>query len=109
MELLKALGVAYITFSTIMFTLFLIGLIRNLRKVLSNEEKVKKGTDVLSKMRLVYIEQVGDAVYMYDKLTNNFLLQATSKDELWNKAKEQYPNLKFFETTKEADFSKDTE
>jgi hypothetical protein len=46
---------------------------------------------------------------MYDKLTNNFLLQATTKDELWSKAKEQYPNLKLFETTKEADFSKDTE
>jgi hypothetical protein len=109
METLKALGVAYITFSTIMFTLFLIGLIRNLRKVLADQQDVKKGADVLNKMRLVYVEQVGDAVYMYDKLTNNFLLQATTKDELWNKAKEQYPNLKFFETTKEADFSKDVE
>lgn len=108
MELLKALGVAYITFSTIMFTLFLVRLIRNLRKELSKEQS-KKSADVLSKMRLVYIEQVGDAVYMYDKLTNNFLLQATTKDELWTKANEQYPNLKFFETTKEADFSKDVE
>jgi hypothetical protein len=109
MELLKTLGVAYITISTVCFTLFLIGLIRNLRKVLSDEQNGKKSTDVLSKMRLVYIEQVGNAVYMYDKLTNNFLLQATTKDELWTKAKEQYPNLKLFETTKEADFSKDTE
>lgn len=107
MEILKALGLAYMTISTICFTLFLIGLIRNLRKVLSNEQDVKKGADVLNKMRLVYVEQVGDAVYMYDKLTNNFLLQATTKDELWIKASEQYPNLKFFETTKEADFSKD--
>jgi hypothetical protein len=107
MEILKALGLAYMTISTICFTLFLIGLIRNLQKVLSNEQDVKKGADVLNKMRLVYVEQVGDAVYMYDKLTNNFLLQATTKDELWTKANEQYPNLKFFETTKEADFSKD--
>ena len=109
MELLKTLGVAYVTISTICFTLFLIGLFRNLRKVLSSEEQVKKGTNVLSKMRLVYVEQVGDAVYMYDKLTNNFLLQATSKEELWSKAETQFPNLRFFETTKEADFSKDTE
>ena len=106
MEILKALGLAYMTISTVCFTLFLIGLIRNLRKELSKEQS-KKSADVLSKMRLVYIEQVGDAVYMYDKLTNNFLLQATTKDELWTKANEQYPNLKFFETTKEADFSKD--
>jgi hypothetical protein len=109
MELLKTLVLAYITISTVCFTLFLIRLVRNLQKVLSDEQDGKKSTDVLSKMRLVYIEQVGDAVYMYDKLTNNFLLQATTKDELWSKAKEQYPNLKLFETTKEADFSKDTE
>lgn len=107
MELLKALGLAYMTISTVCFTLFLIGLIRNLRKALSSDDKIKNGTDVLSKMRLVYIEQVGDAVYMYDKLTNNFLLQASSKEELWTKAEAQFPNLKFFETTKEADFSKD--
>jgi hypothetical protein len=83
----------------------MIRLFKNIREVLSD----KKSTEVLNTMRLVYIEQVGDAVYMYDKLTNNFLLQATTKDELWNKAKEQYPNLRFFETTKEADFSKDTQ
>lgn len=106
MELLKALGIAYITISTVLFTIFLVGLIRNLKKELV-EVQSKKGSDVLSKMRIVYIEQVGDAVYMYDKLTNNFLLQATSKEELWTKAETQFPNLKFFETTKEADFSKD--
>ena len=109
MELLKTVGVAYITISTVCFTLFLLGLIRNLRKVLSDEPDDKKSPDVLSKMRLVYIEQVGGAVYMYDVLTNNFLLQATTKDELWTKAKEQYPNLKFLEATKDANFSKDAE
>jgi hypothetical protein len=105
MEFLKALGIAYVTISTIAFTIFMVRLFRNLREVLSD----KKGTEVLNTMRLVYIEQVGDAVYMYDKLTNNFLLQATTEEELWTKAKEQFPNLKFFETTKEADFSKDTQ
>lgn len=109
MELLKALGIAYITLSTVMFTLFLIRLIRNIQKELSNKDEVKKGAAVLDKMRIVYIEQVGGAVYMYDKLTNSFLLQATTEEELWSKAKEQFPNLKFFETTKEADFSKDIE
>jgi hypothetical protein len=103
MEFLKALGMVYVTISTIAFTIFMIRLFKNIREVLSD----KKSTEVLNTMRLVYIEQVGDAVYMYDKLTNNFLLQATTKDELWHKAKEQYPNLRFFETTKEADFSKD--
>jgi hypothetical protein len=108
MELLKALGIAYVTLSTVMFTLFLIGLIRNIRKELFNNEEAK-GRAVLDKMRIVYIEQVGDAVYMYDKLTNSFLLQASNKEELWAKAETEYPNLKFFETTKEADFSKDVQ
>jgi hypothetical protein len=106
MELLKTLGVAYVTISTVLFTLFLLGLIRNLRKELS-KEKSKNSSDILSKMRLVYIEQVGGAVYMYDKLTNSFMLQAATKEELWTKAETEYPNLKFFETTKEADFAKD--
>ena len=109
MEFLKALGLVYVTLSTVMFTIFLIRLIRNIRAVLSGKDDSLKGTAVLDKMRLVYIEQVGGAVYMYDKLTNNFLLQATTEEELWTKAKEQFPNLKFFETTKEADFSKDTQ
>ena len=109
MEILKALVVAYVTISTVCFTLFLIGLLRNIRKELSGNNEIKKGTEVLNKMRIVYIEQIGDAVYMYDKLTNNFLLQASSEEELWTKAESQYPGLKFFTTTKEADFSKDTE
>jgi hypothetical protein len=106
MELLKALGVAYITISTVCFTLFLLGLIRNVRKELS-KEKSKNSSNILSKMRLVYIEQVGDAVYMYDKLTNSFMLQAATKEELWTRAETEYPGLKLFETTKEADFAKD--
>jgi hypothetical protein len=44
---------------------------------------------------------------MYDKLTNGFMLQAATKEELWTKAETEYPGLKLFETTKEADFSKD--
>jgi hypothetical protein len=106
MELLKALGVAYITISTVCFTLFLLGLIRNVRKELS-KDKSKNSSNILSKMRLVYIEQVGDAVYMYDKLTNSFMLQAATKEELWTRAETEYPGLKLFETTKEADFAKD--
>lgn len=105
MDIIQALITAYVTVSTICFTLFLLGLIRNIRNVLDE----KKGTDVLNKMRIVYIEQVGGAVYMYDKLTNSFLLQAPTEAELWTKAETQYPGLKFFTTTKEADFSKDEE
>lgn len=107
MEILHNLVMVYVTIGTICFTLFLIGLIRNIRKELSINKDVKKAKAILSKVRLVYVEQVGSAVYMYDKITNSFLLQATTQDELWAKAKEQFPNLSFFETTKEADLSKD--
>jgi hypothetical protein len=106
MELLKTLGIAYITICTVLFTIFLINLIKNLRKEIS-KEKSKRGSDILNKMRLVYVEQVGDAVHMYDTLTDSFMLQATTKEELWILAETAYPGLKFFETTKEVDFSKD--
>jgi hypothetical protein len=106
MELLKALGVAYVTISTVLFTIFMIRLLQNLRRELS-KEKSKNSSNILSKMRLVYIEQVDGAVYMYDKLTNSFMLQAATKEELWTKAETEYPELKLFETTKEADFAKD--
>ena len=106
MELLKALGTAYVTISTVLFTIFMIRLLQNLRRELS-KDKSKNSSGILSKMRLVYIEQVDGAVYMYDKLTNGFMLQAATKEELWTKAETEYPGLKLFETTKEADFSKD--
>jgi hypothetical protein len=105
MELLKALGVAYITFSTIMFTLFLFGLVRSLRKAFSNKEKTV--SKIADQIRLVYVEQIGGAVYMYDKLTNNFLLQAATEEELWSKAKIEYPQIQFFTTTKDADITED--
>lgn len=107
MEILKALGVAYIAFSTILFTIFLLRFIGNIRKELTGK-KNNKDTAILDKIQLVYVEQIDGAVYMYDKMTNNFLLQASTEDELWVKANEQFPKLKFFKTTKEADFSKDT-
>lgn len=103
MELLKALGVAYMTVSTVCFTLFLIGLFRNVRKELSNKETAKEVSKIADRIRLVYVEQVGGAVYMYDKLTNSFLLQATTEEELWAKAEAEFPQIRFFTTTKDED------
>ncbi len=107
MELLKALGVAYVTISTVCFTLFLIGLFRNIRKELSGKSAESNSSEILSKMRLVYVEEVCGMYHLYDKINNSFIAQGYTEDEMWTKAEEQYPNLKFFETTKEADFAKD--
>lgn len=97
MEILKAFGIVYITISTVCFTLFLIGIIRSIRKFVAQE---KQSTLVDEKIKFVYIEQVDDVVYMYDKLTDSFLLLAPTRDELWAKAEQQFPNLKLFDATK---------
>ena len=107
MEILKAFGMVYITISTVCFTLFLIGLVRTLRKAFSAKDSVSNGVKVADRIRLIYVEQVGGAVYMYDKVTDNFLLQAASEEELWTKARAEFPQIQFVTTTKEADFAKD--
>jgi len=103
MEILKALGIAYMTISTVCFTLFLIGLVRTLRKAFSAKDSVSNGVKVADRIRLIYVEQVGGAVYMYDKLTDNFLLQAASEEELWTKAQAEFPQIQFVTTTKDSD------
>ena len=103
MEILKALGIAYMTISTVCFTLFLIGLVRSLRKAFAVKDSVSNGIKVADRIRLIYVEQVGDAVYMYDKVTDNFLLQAASEEELWTKAQLEFPQVHFVTTTKDSD------
>jgi hypothetical protein len=101
MEILKAFGMVYITISTVCFTLFLIGLVRNVRKALAPKEET--ALKISDRIRLVYLEQVDGAVYMYDKLTDSFVLQADTEEELWAKAQAEFPQIRFFTTTKDAE------
>jgi len=88
MDIIRALITAYVTISTICFTLFLIGLIRNLRKELG----VEKGIETVKKtMKLVYIEQVDGMYHMYDIVTHTFICQAPTEKELWDIAQAKFP------------------
>jgi hypothetical protein len=88
MEILKALFTAYITIGTVFFTMFLFNFVRNVRAELS----IRKGSKIIkSTVQIVYVEQVDNMYYMYDKISRGFICQANSEQELWNIAKAKYP------------------
>lgn len=95
MELLKAIWAVY-TFLCVGFTtFFLIGLIRNLRKAFNEkatEELVEKVKDHL---KVVYKEQVGDVHYLYEKVSNQFIAQGATEDEMWANAHLTCPSQEF--------------
>ena len=92
MELLKAIWTVY-TFLCVGFTtFFLIGLARSLRTALKTEKTVK---DIKQSIKLVYIEKANDICYMYDGLTNSFITQAATEDEMWRNAKLRFPDKEF--------------
>lgn len=95
MQFLHTLLQVYIIISVTFTTFFLIGLIRNLRKVLKKEETVEAFEKVKNQIKLVYLEQVGDAYYLYDKATNNFIAQGVTEDEMWTNAALTFPNKEF--------------
>ena len=98
MNILNALFTAYVTVSTICFTVFLVGLIRNIRK----EIDIVKGVDTVKKtMKLVYVEQVAGMFHMYDIATNSFICQAYTEEELWEIAKNKFPDLKVISLDKD--------
>jgi hypothetical protein len=88
MDIIQALITAYVTISTICFTLFLIGLIRNIRKELSVEKGI---ATVKQTMKLVYVEQVNGMYHMYDTLNHTFICQAATEKELWDIAESKFP------------------
>lgn len=98
MEILKAIWVLYTTISVIFTTIFLWGLITNVRK----ELQLKEDIDTVKKsIKIVYIEQVGNVYFMYDKITQRFICQAESELEVLKKAESMFPGFKVLTTTKE--------
>jgi uncharacterized membrane protein len=98
MEILKAIWTVYSIISVVFTTFFLIGLITNVRKELNLTRNIET---VKNSIKIVYIEEVGSAYFMYDKLTQRFICQASSESEALQKAESMFPGFKVLTTTKE--------
>jgi hypothetical protein len=92
MSFLYNILLVYGIICTIATTIFLVGLLRHLRKELTKTTTVENLTNAI---KLVYVERVDDINYLYDGLTHTFITQAPTEDELWANARLQYPNKEF--------------
>jgi len=84
-------------------TVFLINLIRNIRRELNLIEDVQKFKQTA---KLVYVEQVDGMYRMHDKFTHHYICQASSEKELWETANAMFPNVKVMSTTVNSEVKK---
>ena len=87
MQILLNILIAYGVISIIFTTIFLIGLVRNIRKELNIVNGAKEAAE---KLKIVYVEHDDSMYRMYDKTNNNFICQAKDELELWNLAKSRF-------------------
>lgn len=91
MQILTNILIAYGVISMIFTTVFLVGLIRNIRKEIQLIEDVDRFKKTV---KLVYVEHVDGYSYMYDRITNRFICQAESDEAVLARAKELFPEHK---------------
>jgi hypothetical protein len=84
-------------------TIFLINLIRNIRREINIIEDVQQ---FKQNAKLVYVEQVDGMYRMHDKFTHHYICQASSEKEMWATADSMFPNVKIMSTTIEAEVTK---
>ena len=103
MQFLTNILIAYGVVSMIFTTIFLIGLVRNIRREIDLIEDVSRFKKTV---KLVYVEQVDGMFRMHDKFTHHYICQASSEKELWETADAMFPNVKVMSTTIEAEVKK---
>jgi hypothetical protein len=91
MQILTNILIAYGVACMIFTTIFLIGLVRNIRKEIDLIEEVDKFKKTV---KLVYVEQVDGMFRMHDKFTHHYICQAPTEKELWDLAKQKLPDTK---------------
>ena len=96
MNILIAYGVVSMIFTTI----FLVGLVRNIRNEIKLIEDVK---NFKKTVKLVYVEQVDGMFRMHDKFTHHYICQAATEKELWAIADAKFPNVKVMSTSIETE------
>jgi hypothetical protein len=103
MQILLNILIAYGVISMIFTTIFLVGLIRNIRKEINLIEDVEKFKKAV---KLVYVEQVDGMYRMHDKFTHQYICQAATEKELWDIADAKFPNVKVMSTSIDAEVKK---
>ena len=103
MQFLTNILIVYGVICMIFTTIFLIGLIRNIRKEINLVEDVDKFKKTI---KLVYIEQVDGMYRMHDKFTHQYICQAKTEQELWDIADIKFPNVKVLSTSIDAEVTK---
>jgi hypothetical protein len=103
MQILTNILIAYGVISMIFTTIFLVGLIRNIRREINLIEDVEKFKKTV---KLVYVEQVDGMYRMHDKFTHHYICQAATEKELWETADAMFPNVKVMSTSIEAEVKK---
>jgi len=103
MEILYTIWIIYSGVCVIFATVFLINLIRNIRRELNLIEDVQKFKQTA---KLVYVEQVDGMYRMHDKFTHHYICQASSEKELWETANAMFPNVKVMSTTVNSEVKK---
>ena len=103
MQFLTNILIAYGVISMVFTTIFLIGLVRNIRREINLIEDVSRFKKTV---KLVYVEQVDGMYRMHDKFTHHYICQAATEKELWETADAMFPNVKIMSTSIEAEVKK---
>lgn len=103
MQILQTILMIYAIFCVAFTTIFIINLVRNIRREINLIEDVQRFKQTV---KLVYVEQVDGMYRMHDKFTHHYICQATTEKELWETADSLFPNVKIMSTTIEAEVKK---
>ena len=103
MEILYTIWIIYSGLCVLFATVFLINLIRNIRREIKIIEDVQQFKQTA---KLVYVEQVDGMYRMHDKFTHHYICQAATEKELWEAADSMFPNVKVMSTTIDAEVKK---
>lgn len=103
MQILQTILMIYVVFCVAFTTIFIINLVRNIRREINLIEDVNRFKHTV---KLVYVEQVDGMYRMHDKFTHHYICQATTEKELWETADAMFPNVKVMSTSINAEVKK---
>jgi len=87
--ILQTIGWIVIIASTIFSVIF----VRLFLKNLKIQQELSAIEDEVRQTMMVYVEKVKGQLHMYDSISNFFIAQGTTEDELWENAKIRCPDM----------------
>jgi len=97
LAIIKFIGTAFMIVSTIFVVVFVHIFLKNLKIEMARSQGLDQDSINKTSM-LVYIEKIGEILYMYDKMTNSFIAQSRTEEELWKNAELRCPDINFILT-----------